>query len=262
MPVVEVNGRAVSTFGPQAGGSGAAGASGGGQTVLLVHGAFDTHGFWQHVQPSLDARHRVISVDLPGHGDSAGPALVGASAYLDFFTRLVEALDLPRFVFCGHSMGGSMAVDYALAHPGRLAGLLPLSSAPDWDISPADIAQWDEDSDGAFVTNEGYLFAADTSQSIRDDYGRQIRTTAPANCRSDLETCRTFDLRGRLSEVSTPTLVVSGDQEFWLEGSQLLHAGISAAKLELVGGAGHAIAFEQPAQLAQVINAFLAGLPG
>ena len=85
----------------------------------------DNHAFWRYVYQHLEANYTPVAIDLPGHGRSEGPALQGASEYLAFFAELVAVLDLPHFVFCGHSMGGSMAVEFALHHADRLSGDSP-----------------------------------------------------------------------------------------------------------------------------------------
>lgn len=228
-----------------------------GEIVLLVHGAYDDHRYWKKVRPALDRGHAVIAVDLPAHGASDGPALRDAASYQRFFEGLAAALGLTRFVFCGHSMGGSMAIQYALAHKDRLASLILVGSAPSWSISQDDIDLWDRNPDQAFRGNLEYLFASGTPAAVREDYDRQMRATAPATCKADLETCRSFDLEERLVGISVLALVVRGDQEYWSMGSDVLAARISGAIGETIADAGHAIALERPEQLAEAVNRFL-----
>ena len=231
-----------------------------GRLVLLVHGAFDSRTYWHHICRHLRVNHTPLAIDLPGHGDSEGPVLLGAGEHLDFLAALVDALDLPRFVFCGHSMGGSMAVDFALHHAHRLAGLVALGSSPDWEINQADLDIWDADPDEAFRGNLEYLFAKETSQQARDAYDRQMRRAPVAVCKADLETCRSFDLSDRLHEVTVPVAVICGEQEFWIEGSRRLHEGIALSRFELVPAAGHAIALERPEALNAALDRFLESL--
>ena len=231
-----------------------------GRLVLLVHGAFDSAAYWRHIYRHLERDHTPLAIDLPGHGKSGGPVLRGAHEYLSFFAGLADAFDLPGFVFCGHSMGGSMAVEFALHHAQRLSGLVALGSAPDWEIDQADIDIWDRDPDGAFRGNLDYLFAEETAQELRDAYDRHMRETPAAVCQADLETCRSFDLSRRLPELRIPAAVVCGDQEFWIEGSRRLKEGIAPSSFDLVPAAGHAIALERPAELNAVLDRFLASL--
>lgn len=80
-----------------------------GQVVLLVHGAYDDHRYWQHLLMPLARAHTPIAVDLPGRGGTEGPPLDIATAYRRFFAALADALALPPSVFFGHSMGSSRA---------------------------------------------------------------------------------------------------------------------------------------------------------
>ena len=256
MPDIEIGDRRVHYELP----SGADAARPRGRLVLLVHGAFDSSTYWHHTYRHLQIDHTPLAIDLPGHGNSGGPVLRGAGEHLDFLAALVDALALPRFVLCGHSMGGSMAVDFALHHAHRLSGFVALGSAPDWQIDQADIDIWDGDPDEAFRGNLEYLFARETSRQARDAYDRQMRGAPVAVCKADLETCRSFDLSDRLQEVAVPAAVICGDQEFWIEGSRRLHEGIAGSRFDLVPGAGHAIALERPEGLDAALDRFLESL--
>ena len=80
---------------------------------------------------SFQARLRLISVDLPGHG------LTGAwprdeytiEAYADFIEVLVDTLNLDRFVLVGHSMGGAVAWTFAATRPDRVSQLILVDAA-------------------------------------------------------------------------------------------------------------------------------------
>ena len=89
-----------------------------GKTVLLVHGARSNHRIWAPQLQALARRHTPIAMDLPGHGESEGSGSTNVSEYRDFVKALVDALGLESFVIVGHSMGGSIALDFTLNYPG------------------------------------------------------------------------------------------------------------------------------------------------
>ncbi|MDA0702942.1 MAG: alpha/beta fold hydrolase [Proteobacteria bacterium] len=225
MPSVEVAGREVFYEAPRESGAGH------GHVVLLVHGAFDHHALWREIVHALARGHRLVAVDLPGHGRSTGPALNDAAGCRAFLAELVEALGLPPFVFCGHSMGGSMAVDFALHFPERVVGLIPVGSSPDWDIPAFFIDGWDTDPAAVYRENLAYLFSKKTAPDLITAYDRQIRSTPPSHCQADMRVCASFHQAGRLGEIDLPTCVVCGDEEFWIDGSRALHEGIAGASL-------------------------------
>lgn len=106
----------------------------GSTTVLLLHGAgLDSAMLsWQEVMPLFATHCRVLALDLPGYGNSARPAdLEGPEFYPRHLTALHEAvqqLGLHQFVLVGLSMGGALAIGYALAHPQEVTALVPVDS--------------------------------------------------------------------------------------------------------------------------------------
>ena len=95
--------------------------------ILLVHGGgYDAAAIsWYRLIGPLAAQRRVIAPDLPGCGGTTGVALPGApSAAADQLVALLDELGLDRVVACGVSMGGDIALELALRHPARLAGLV------------------------------------------------------------------------------------------------------------------------------------------
>ena len=231
-----------------------------GHMVLLVHGALDDHRIWRHVYDGLKTNHTPIGVDLPAHGSSDWPVLEGAGEHVDFFTTLIDKLRVDRFVFCGHSMGGTMALHYALEHPSRVSGLIPVGSSPEWDLDPAEAQAW-SDPDSAYQTNIGYLFSKKTAKTLIAEYDRQLRETPPRTCRADLETCLTFDLRSRLKNIKIPTCVICGDEEEWKDGSAAIHEHVAGSIYHEISAAGHAVSIEQPRAIVEVIEGFLDSLP-
>jgi 4,5:9,10-diseco-3-hydroxy-5,9,17-trioxoandrosta-1(10),2-diene-4-oate hydrolase len=94
---------------------------GGGPAVLLLHGLGGFAETWRHNIEALSPRATVLALDLPGFGRSAKPR---ASYRLPFFARVIGAfvdeLGLGPVSLVGHSLGGAVAVAYALAHPARV----------------------------------------------------------------------------------------------------------------------------------------------
>jgi pimeloyl-ACP methyl ester carboxylesterase len=93
--------------------------------VLLVHGLGGAAANWVEVAPRLLARHRVVAVDLPGHGGSAPlPAVSSLGALADRVALVAAQERLAPALVGGHSLGGTVAVQLALRHPERVRGLV------------------------------------------------------------------------------------------------------------------------------------------
>lgn len=107
--------------------------AGSGSPLLLVHGLGSARSVWRPVLPALHTSYDVLTVDLPGHGDSpalpdgadASPEALAASVL-----RLVDALGLDRPHVAGNSLGGWVALE--LAATGRVASVTALAPAGLW----------------------------------------------------------------------------------------------------------------------------------
>jgi len=106
--------------------------AGRGPAVVLLHGLGGFAQSWRHTIDALATRATVFALDLPGCGRSAKPR----TAYrLGYFARalhaFLDALGVGQASLVGHSLGGAVAVTYALTHPTRVerlalvAGLVP-----------------------------------------------------------------------------------------------------------------------------------------
>jgi pimeloyl-ACP methyl ester carboxylesterase len=106
-----------------------------GVPLLLVHGfANDAH-IWDDFAPVVAEHYRVLALDLRGHGDSDWHPQ-GAYDYDDHVADLEAVLDhlsIDRLVLVGHSLGGRVSMLFAGRHPGRMAGLVIVDSAPELD---------------------------------------------------------------------------------------------------------------------------------
>jgi pimeloyl-ACP methyl ester carboxylesterase len=95
--------------------------AGRGPAVVLLHGLGGFAASWRHTIEALALRATVFAVDLPGFGRSAKPRTVYR---LGYFARalhgFLEAMGIPQASLVGHSLGGSVAVTYALTHPARV----------------------------------------------------------------------------------------------------------------------------------------------
>jgi len=106
--------------------------AGRGPAVVLVHGLGGFAETWRRTLEPLAARATVYALDLPGHGRSAKPRAPYDLAWLARVLHgFLQALEIPQASLVGHSLGATVAVTYALVHPGRverlalLAGVVP-----------------------------------------------------------------------------------------------------------------------------------------
>ncbi|MGW0706251.1 alpha/beta fold hydrolase [Streptomyces sp. NPDC002643] len=98
---------------------------GDGPPLLLLHGAGRTLADWAAVAPLLTHHHRVIAVDLRGHGHSPS-GLWNLPAVLGDIETVLKRYDIPGALLVGHSLGGMLAAQYAIEHPDSTPGVVNL----------------------------------------------------------------------------------------------------------------------------------------
>lgn len=100
-------------------------AGSGSPALVFVHGWSCDRGYWRHQLPAFEASHRVVAVDLAGHGDSGiGRSSWTMPAFGADVAAVVDELGLDDIVLVGHSMGGDVVVEAALILGTRVAGLV------------------------------------------------------------------------------------------------------------------------------------------
>ena len=234
--------------------------------LVLLHGFTQTGRSWAPVAAVLDQRYRCFAPDLPGHGDSSErrPATFGA------VTAYLAALKPPRFVLCGYSMGGRLALHAALAMPSRVERLILIGASP----GLADPAEREErrrrDAEladrieaiglEAFVDEWGALplFATQPRGVAEAARADRLRSTAPglAAALRGMGTGAMEPLWDRLGELPMPvTLVVGEHDEKFRALAERMGPAMPHAGIVVVQGAGHAAHLEHPGYVADVLRA-------
>lgn len=107
--------------------------AGTGPTLVFVHGWTCTEQSWSRQVPFFVKSHRVVTIDLPGHGQSDGPT--DGDYSIVSFARAVEAvrsaINADRIVLVGHSMGATVIRRYALDYSNHVAGLVAVDGPLD-----------------------------------------------------------------------------------------------------------------------------------
>jgi len=103
--------------------------NGKGNAVVLLHGFLENQTMWQDLVPELSKKHRVITLDLLGHGETECFGYVHSmEENADVVQAVLSKLRIRKGVFIGHSMGGYVALAYAELYPEKVRGLVLLNS--------------------------------------------------------------------------------------------------------------------------------------
>lgn len=237
----------------------------GGPPLVLVHGAGGNLMHWPAELRRLPG-HTVYALDLPGHGKSvrarsetgpSGRAEIGA--YAEVVRAFAEALALPPFVLAGHSMGGAIAIEFALRYGDRLAGLALVGTGARLRVAPQILTGILDDFHGTTALLAQWTHGEHVAPNLLRLYTRRLREVSPQVIHGDFLACDAFDRRADASRITTPTLILCGDADRMtpVKYSQFLHEQIAGSQLVIVPGAGHMVMLEQPAATTGAIAVFL-----
>jgi 2-succinyl-6-hydroxy-2,4-cyclohexadiene-1-carboxylate synthase len=225
--------------------------------LVLLHGFTQTGRSWAPVIAELRGRYRCFAPDLPGHGDAQGRR----PATFDAVAAYLAALKLERFTLCGYSMGGRLALDFALRHPARVERLVLIGATPGIadaaaraERRRADLALADRiEAIGleAFVDEWGAqpLFAGQprgVAALAREDRLRSTASGLAAALRG-MGTGAMTPLGDRLGELAMPVTWVVGEHDATFRA-------LAPPDAVVIPGAGHAAHLEAPEAVAGVLN--------
>ncbi len=250
---------------------------GAGPALVLVHGFGGAkEDFSDHVE-ALARDHRVITLDLRGHGESDGPT-DEASYSLDRFAadvaNVADALDLPTVRLLGHSMGGMIVRRFVLASPDRVEALVLMDTSPgpvpgmdaeliDLGVQIAREQGMDElkrvmDAFSPLGT-AAYERTLVERPGYREFNDRKWETLSPAMYTKMLVEIRDQpDELDALRAVTCPTLVIVGVQDSpFAAVSEAMAEAIADARCEVIPDAGHSPQFENPPAWLASLQGFL-----
>lgn len=230
--------------------------------LVLIHGAGGTHLHWPPAVRFLPGA-AVYALDLPGHGQSTGDGRDSIDAYRDVVLGWVAAMGFTRVVVAGTSMGGAIAQAMALADPGRLAGIILIGSDARLPVAPAILEGLRHDFAGTARQIAVWVHRREPDPAMVELYARHLLTVDPAVVIGDFEACNRFDLTAQITRIDLPALVIVGHEDRMTPArrSRWLAEVLPHAQLLEVPGAGHSVAAEAPAVVADAIKAFLCDLP-
>ncbi len=237
--------------------------AGSGDPVVFLHG---TGGLmWDPLLEALAQSHRVIAPEHPGSGTSQG--LEHLEDILDlvlYHAELFDALDLPAPAVIGHSFGGMVAAEIAATNPERVSKLALI----------APLGLWQDDHPIPDVSTVGpgqlaQLLLADPTGPAAGLLPAPDPLDPEALFRASLTMASVLQftwplpdkgLRRRLYRVKAPTLVIWGSEDRYVDPAygEAFRAAIAGAELRVVEGAGHMPHLEQTAEVAGLIEAFVA----
>lgn len=250
---------------------------GDGPALLLLHGFTRDARAWQPLLPCFED-YRTIRVDLIGHGKSDAPA--DATRYsmehaVEDLTALLHHLDIERTALLGYSLGGRVALHFAVEAPQLLWSLIIESASPGIEDDMDRDARFASDSQlAASIEADGLEAFADRWQAqplfasqrqlpapVLEEQRRQRLDNSPLGLGNSLRGMGAGAQRWLLPElplIDAPTLFLAGalDQRY-AAMAPVMAGAVPGAEYHLIEGAGHTVHLERPEPYAKFVTDFL-----
>lgn len=233
--------------------------------IVLLHGAGMDRTVWQFQTRYLSHRGiRTLAVDLPGHGESDGPALHSISGMADWVVAFMDVAEVAQAALVGHSMGALIALEVAARAPARVRALGLLGAAADMPVHPDLIAA----AEGAgplaaeLITDWGFGAVSHKGGHPHPGFwamggaARLLQGAAPGVLAGDLRACDTY--KGALeaaARVTAPVLLICGDEDKMTPPKNargLVEAADNITQIVLPA-TGHMMMIERPREVAKLL---------
>lgn len=231
--------------------------TGAGEAIVMLHGYTGSHRDWASQMAFLSDRYRMIAPDQRGHGASEAPSKeedYTIEIFRDDLFALLEKIGVDRCSLIGHSLGGFVALQFALDHPGFVSGLVLVdTSSGDFERVPGyerlrqqlDYLARNEGLEAAFeydAANNPVRIERFQRHPERREVARQkvLNTSVDGYIYAARAIGKWRPVTSRLGEISVPTVIFWGEEDApFQRASQTLKDSIRGSELVVVPGAGH-----------------------
>ncbi|MGW2635108.1 alpha/beta fold hydrolase [Streptomyces chattanoogensis] len=236
--------------------------------LLLIHGSASSTRSWNPMVPLLTRSHRVIRIDLLGHGRSAKPA--DRSYAIPDQTRragaVLDRLGVKHAVVVGHSSGGVVATALAEQRPDLVTALALINTGPSLDAFIATesaaigLSQWPPtDEQLRQFASTGFSRAGyEIPEELLDDVRGMTHHSLIRSMQATRSYLEQRALPDRLTVLGKPLLVIFGEDDRRWRSSSASDYRVPGARVELLPGLGHSPLLEDPPRTATSLLAFTA----
>lgn len=248
--------------------------AGEGPAIVFLHGGTgDAASYWGHQVPAFAEEFMVITLDHRGYGKSG---LVETKNYLescaDDIDRLLDHIGAAKAHLVGLSLGGRVALQFALQHPQRLSRLVLADTLS--GVRTEKLRRFIDDVLIATARNAGmeqvfdlnllWAFSEDYLSDHAHEFAAQRKVWAEQSAEdfaNVLEATRDIDVTGELHNISAPTLVIWGSEDIEVPRvyADLLVENIVNSMMVVIAGSGHKTCVEKPSEFNRIVRTFLKG---
>jgi len=193
---------------------------GNGKTLVFIHGLSDSLEYWQPLAGKLKECYRILRYDLRGHGFSeSGDEKICMDDYVNDLLCLLDELEIAEADLVGFSLGGAIALDFALEYPERVSSIVLVSSFCKCDEHLSEVfgclkAALERGFPNFFDAILPMVLCPDVIREYEEEL-EMLKSVASETADLDayidaVDVCLNFDVEDRLWELDVPVLIVTG----------------------------------------------------
>lgn len=222
--------------------------------LLFIHGSGGSKESWTYQTQYFKSS---IALNLPGH--PRGDLIPTIDGYVEWLRKLIQGEGYRQVVLVGHSLGGGIALLYALKYPQDLAGIITVGSGARLRVHPQfleSLGKAINDPMAENPLNSAYDFIDPDLAAVLKS---RTKENGPAAALNDMRACDQFDLMNQIAQIEVPTLALCGDQDAMTppKYSQFLAGRMPQAKALVIPGGTHMVFAEKPQEVNRAIEDFL-----
>ena len=222
-------------------------------TMVMIHGSGSGRESWHYQSEAFPGSH---AVNLPGHPD--GDLLPTIGQCVAWVRQYVLEQGIDDLVLAGHSLGGGIALQYAIDHPDSLRALVLVGSGARLRVHPKVLSDLERmvEENASFDPMDGMaLIAPDVAEILAR---RRLENGLIARL-NDLKACDAFDVISELGQIKVPVLAVCGTDDVMTppKYTEFLTDRIAICRSLVLDGGTHQVHIEQPEKVNEAIATFL-----
>ena len=231
-----------------------------GPSLICIHGSADNHHAYDRLLDALPHRAR-YAINLPGRAGTEGPPLGTVAEMEQFLSRFIESEVEGNYLVVGHSLGGGVAIEHALASPSeRLKGIVLLATGARLRVHPMILQLFEQVAKtGELPPLPPGLYEQDVDPAIVEEAATARELTPIETGGTDWRAADGFDRMANAKDIHVPALIIAGTNDALTppKYAEYLAATIPDNELHVFEGAGHMLIMERAAEVAELIQSFL-----